>query len=123
MQKGHLTFSTITVFTNIPARSLTTPPCSENVLWHISTEPLSVNIQQYNAVKMMLKFNSRKSLSLGYAMFYGSKDMVTTAPSLITLPSMSINNSQVWSHGWPPKIRPLASDDNIHIALPNQTMD
>jgi carbonic anhydrase len=39
--------------------SLTTPPCSENVGWYISTEPLPVNVQTYNAVKSILKFNAR----------------------------------------------------------------
>lgn len=40
-------------------RSLTTPPCSENVPWFISTEPLWVNVQQYRAVKNVLKYNAR----------------------------------------------------------------
>lgn len=39
--------------------SLTTPPCSESVPWLISTEPLPVNVQTYNAVKSILKFNAR----------------------------------------------------------------
>ncbi|KAJ6133931.1 hypothetical protein N7523_000253 [Penicillium sp. IBT 18751x] len=39
--------------------SLTTPPCSESVAWYLSTEPLPVNVQSYNAVKHILKFNSR----------------------------------------------------------------
>lgn len=39
--------------------SLTTPPCSENVPWFISTEPLWVNVQQYRAVKSVLKYNAR----------------------------------------------------------------
>lgn len=39
--------------------SLTTPPCSENVPWFISTEPLWINVQQYRAVKNVLKYNAR----------------------------------------------------------------
>jgi carbonic anhydrase len=39
--------------------SLTTPPCSENVAWYLSTEPLPLNVQTYNAVKKVLKFNAR----------------------------------------------------------------
>jgi carbonic anhydrase len=39
--------------------SLTTPPCSESVPWVISTEPLPINVQTYNAVKAILKFNAR----------------------------------------------------------------
>lgn len=39
--------------------SLTTPPCSENVAWYISTEPLKLNVQTYNAVKKVVKFNAR----------------------------------------------------------------
>ncbi|KAJ6021182.1 hypothetical protein N7540_006686 [Penicillium herquei] len=39
--------------------SLTTPPCSENLAWFLSTEPIVVNVQSYNAVKHVLKFNAR----------------------------------------------------------------
>ncbi|KAI9374457.1 alpha carbonic anhydrase [Aspergillus egyptiacus] len=39
--------------------SLTTPPCSEGVSWFLSTEPLPVNVQTYNAVKKVIKFNAR----------------------------------------------------------------
>ncbi|KJR87506.1 carbonic anhydrase [Sporothrix schenckii 1099-18] len=39
--------------------SLTTPPCSENVAWYISTEPVPLNVQTYNAVKKVVKFNAR----------------------------------------------------------------
>jgi carbonic anhydrase len=39
--------------------SLTTPPCSEDVPWFVSTEPLPVNVQTYNAVKSILKYNAR----------------------------------------------------------------
>ncbi|KAJ5772480.1 hypothetical protein N7520_003009 [Penicillium odoratum] len=39
--------------------SLTTPPCTEEVAWYISTEPLPLNVQSYNAVKHVLKFNAR----------------------------------------------------------------
>ncbi|RAH77613.1 putative carbonic anhydrase [Aspergillus japonicus CBS 114.51] len=39
--------------------SLTTPPCSEGVSWYLSTEPLPLNVQSYNKVKQILKFNAR----------------------------------------------------------------
>lgn len=39
--------------------SLTTPPCSESVAWYISSRPLWINIQLYNNVKKVLKFNAR----------------------------------------------------------------
>lgn len=39
--------------------SLTTPPCSEGVAWYLSTEPLPLNVQSFNAVKKVLKFNAR----------------------------------------------------------------
>jgi carbonic anhydrase len=39
--------------------SLTTPPCTQNVPWFISAEPLPLNVQTYNDVKKVLKFNSR----------------------------------------------------------------
>ncbi|CAH0054007.1 unnamed protein product [Clonostachys solani] len=39
--------------------SLTTPPCSENVLWYVSAQPLTVDQGTYTKVKRILKFNSR----------------------------------------------------------------
>ncbi|KAF9890766.1 hypothetical protein FE257_005635 [Aspergillus nanangensis] len=39
--------------------SLTTPPCTEGVSWYLSTEPLPLNVQAYNKVKKVLKFNAR----------------------------------------------------------------
>ncbi|KAJ5776110.1 uncharacterized protein N7511_001121 [Penicillium nucicola] len=39
--------------------SLTTPPCTEHVSWFISAKPLSLSVKNYNAVKHVLKFNSR----------------------------------------------------------------
>ena len=39
--------------------SLNTPPCTENVPWYISTEPIPLNVQTYNAVKKVVKFNAQ----------------------------------------------------------------
>ncbi|KAF7597025.1 hypothetical protein BBP40_011391 [Aspergillus hancockii] len=39
--------------------SLTTPPCREGVSWYLSTEPLPLNVQTYNKVKKVLKYNAR----------------------------------------------------------------
>ncbi|GES58888.1 carbonic anhydrase [Aspergillus terreus] len=39
--------------------SLTTPPCSEDVAWYLSTEPLPLTVQDYNKVKKVLKYNAR----------------------------------------------------------------
>ncbi|KAJ2958389.1 hypothetical protein NQZ79_g5981 [Umbelopsis isabellina] len=39
--------------------SLTTPPCSEGVNWLISTEPLQLDVNTYNKVKSIVKFNAR----------------------------------------------------------------
>ncbi|KAB8259277.1 alpha carbonic anhydrase [Aspergillus pseudonomiae] len=39
--------------------SLTTPPCTEEVVWYLSTEPLPLNVQTYNKVKKILKYNAR----------------------------------------------------------------
>ncbi|PWY75301.1 carbonic anhydrase [Aspergillus sclerotioniger CBS 115572] len=41
--------------------SLTTPPCTEDVAWFLSTEPLPLNVQSYNKVKKILKFNARNT--------------------------------------------------------------
>ncbi|CAI6091793.1 unnamed protein product [Clonostachys chloroleuca] len=53
--EGH--FSSNNVFEY--SGSLTTPPCSENVLWHVSAEPLTVDQDTYIKVKRIMKFNSR----------------------------------------------------------------
>ncbi|RAH70554.1 carbonic anhydrase, partial [Aspergillus aculeatinus CBS 121060] len=39
--------------------SLTTPPCSEGVSCFVSAEPLSLEVQHYNHVKRLIRFNSR----------------------------------------------------------------
>ncbi|KAF2691628.1 carbonic anhydrase [Lentithecium fluviatile CBS 122367] len=39
--------------------SLTTPPCSEGVTFLIVESPLSINVADYNAIKKIVKFNSR----------------------------------------------------------------
>ncbi len=39
--------------------SLTTPPCSEGVTWLIATRTFSLSTQDYNALKKVVKFNSR----------------------------------------------------------------
>uniref|UniRef100_A0A8H7TN13 Carbonic anhydrase n=1 Tax=Bionectria ochroleuca TaxID=29856 RepID=A0A8H7TN13_BIOOC len=39
--------------------SLTTPPCSENMLWYVSAEPLTVDQGTYIKAKKIMKFNSR----------------------------------------------------------------
>ena len=41
--------------------SLTTPPCSESVLWYISSHPLWIDIKLFNDVKKVVKFNARYS--------------------------------------------------------------
>jgi carbonic anhydrase len=60
--------------------SLTTPPCTEGVAWYISTEPLPLNVQSYNAVKKVLKFNARYTQNaLGQ-------------PNLLEIAAHSLNN-------------------------------
>jgi len=39
--------------------SLTTPPCSEGVTFLIATEPLAMGVDTFNAMKKVVKFNSR----------------------------------------------------------------
>jgi Eukaryotic-type carbonic anhydrase len=39
--------------------SLTTPPCSEGVTFLIATEPLAMPVDTFNAMKKVVKFNSR----------------------------------------------------------------
>lgn len=39
--------------------SLTTPPCSEGLLWFVSPDPLYLNVGTYNDLKASVKYNSR----------------------------------------------------------------
>jgi hypothetical protein len=39
--------------------SLTTPPCTEGITFLITKEPLPIDIESYNAIKSVVKFNSR----------------------------------------------------------------
>lgn len=39
--------------------SLTTPPCSEGVTWGVSGVPFAIDIDTYNAVKGVVKYNAR----------------------------------------------------------------
>jgi carbonic anhydrase len=38
---------------------LTTPPCTEGVLWYIGTKPLTITIETYIALKNTVKTNNR----------------------------------------------------------------
>lgn len=39
--------------------SLTTPPCAEGLTFLVTKEPLPLNVKTYNAIKSVVKFNSR----------------------------------------------------------------
>lgn len=39
--------------------SLTTPPCAEGVTFLVVKDPLDVGVADYNAIKKIVKFNSR----------------------------------------------------------------
>jgi carbonic anhydrase len=39
--------------------SLTTPPCAEGVTFLVVKEPLDLGVEDYNAIKKTVKFNSR----------------------------------------------------------------
>ncbi|KAL7273373.1 hypothetical protein RUND412_003774 [Rhizina undulata] len=41
--------------------SLTTPPCAEGVTFLVAKEPLPLSVKTYNAIKSVVKFNSRYS--------------------------------------------------------------
>ncbi|OCL04901.1 carbonic anhydrase [Glonium stellatum] len=63
-ETGPLDFtSLITKLTTTPllqyTGSLTTPPCAEGVLFLIMRQPLPLNVATYNALKSVIKFNSR----------------------------------------------------------------
>jgi carbonic anhydrase len=39
--------------------SLTTPPCSEGLKWFVGAEKLKIDVTTFNALKAVVKFNSR----------------------------------------------------------------
>lgn len=39
--------------------SLTTPPCTEGVTWLVSQKTMDVDVESFNALKAVLKFNAR----------------------------------------------------------------
>lgn len=39
--------------------SLTTPPCDEGVTWLVANRPVDLDIDDYNAIKDVVKFNAR----------------------------------------------------------------
>ncbi len=41
------------------AGSLTTPPCSEEVRWHVLTEPIQVSEEQLDAFEKLYDVNAR----------------------------------------------------------------
>jgi len=41
------------------ASSLTAPPCTEGVVWYISTKPVSLGVVQLKKLRSVLKFNAR----------------------------------------------------------------
>lgn len=45
--------------------SLTTPPCTENVLWTVMTEPIQLSIEQIDRFRTFYKSNARPVQSLG----------------------------------------------------------
>ncbi|KAL1616191.1 hypothetical protein SLS56_011498 [Neofusicoccum ribis] len=63
-ETGALNFSPlIKHFTSNPilsyTGSLTTPPCSEGINWLVSQKPMPINVATFNALKDVMKFNSR----------------------------------------------------------------
>lgn len=63
-ETGPLDFTSLTAqLTTAPllqyTGSLTTPPCTEGVLFLITQKPLPLNVATYNALKSVIRFNSR----------------------------------------------------------------
>ena len=63
-ETGPLDFASLTAqLTTAPllqyTGSLTMPPCTEGVLFLITQKPLPLNVATYNALKSVIKFNSR----------------------------------------------------------------
>ena len=78
--------------------SLTTPPCSEGVTFLAVETPLKINVPDYNAIKKIVKYNSRLSQnSLG-----GENIIAVAAASGAT----SANNGTVGEEATPTEGKP-----------------
>jgi carbonic anhydrase len=81
--------------------SLTTPPCSEGVTFLIVKEPLAVNVDDFNAIKKIVKFNSRFiQNALGQTNMLGLGAVNTSAPApapapAATTPTPRSNNVEI----------------------------
>ncbi|KAG5637199.1 hypothetical protein H0H81_005412 [Sphagnurus paluster] len=56
--------------------SLTTPPCSEGIIWLVSQTPLPIDVGSYLAFKRVIKFNSRYTQNTP-----GQKNLIQVAAS------------------------------------------
>ncbi|KAG9189683.1 hypothetical protein G6011_06551 [Alternaria panax] len=77
--------------------SLTTPPCAEGVTFLVVKDPLPVNVDDFNAIKKIVKFNSRfiqNTLSQANIIAIGAASGNTSAvPAAASMPRSSLEIS------------------------------
>lgn len=68
--------------------SLTTPPCAEGLTFLVTKEPLPLNVKTFNAIKSVVRFNSRytqNSLGKENLLALGSTHATPAAPAESTV--------------------------------------
>ena len=59
--------------------SLTTPPCSDGVIWLVAQKPLPVNVKTFLGFKKIMKFNARYTQNT-----LGQQNLIQLAASQLT---------------------------------------
>ena len=125
--QAHIAASNVLQYTG----SLTTPPCSEGVTFLIVENPLKISVADFNAIKKVVKFNSRFTqnslnqenlVSVAAEVASGNTTMVEAvrAAHKATLSEGSKNSTaaKVASPSSSAAAKPVASVININVVAP-----
>ena len=106
--------------------SLTTPPCTENVLWTVMTEPIEFSKNQIDTFKKLYPRNNRpvQKTHQRFVLHYQDRTHPTVPPSLPThptsplRPSLSLTPAPTVSPNALPPAQPVESNMEEHPLAP-----